>query len=194
VVGHGIETNVAIVPPSPESHPVILFVGRITPRKNLACFVLTIYELRNRGLHVRGRIIGAMPDEAYIHNIRELITELGLSEIVSLEGPREHRALEEEYKHAAIMINSSETGSIDKVVLEAMAHGLPCVASASAYGELLGRFGLATAQQNPKLYADAVEHVLRMDEGTRMELAKMLRGEVVAHHSLSTLTNRIFSL
>ena len=61
------------------------------------------------------RIAGEGPER---HNLEMLAHELGAR--VQFLGPLTQRQLRDEYRRAVLLIHTSETGSLDKVVLEAL--------------------------------------------------------------------------
>jgi len=171
----------------------LLFVGRITPVKKVECAIETLSVLHSYGIIATLRIVGAEPDALYKEKIISVIKEKQLDTHVVMVGPVNPSRISAEYQTADVLINPSETNSIDKVVLEAMAYGLPVVALEKAYGSLLGNFKLAVKDQDARLYAETIKRLVVHPE-LLGELSRALRAEVADHHSLSTLTNRIFSI
>ncbi|MFH1178311.1 MAG: glycosyltransferase [bacterium] len=115
VMGHGIDTDFF----SPDSNIVrgdwILSVGRLmkSKRHDLA---IRIAAQENREL----RIAGEGPEREHLE---ALARELGAR--VQFLGALTHSQIRDEYRRATYLIHTSETGSLDKVVLEALACGLP---------------------------------------------------------------------
>jgi glycosyltransferase involved in cell wall biosynthesis len=115
VMGHGIDTDFF----SPDTSVVrgdwALSVGRLMPSKR--------HDLAIR-IAVRDdkelRIAGEGPEQK---SLEALARELGVR--VQFLGALMQSQLREEYRKAAYLIHTSETGSLDKVVLEALACGLP---------------------------------------------------------------------
>lgn len=115
VMGHGIDTNFW----TPDAHASRgthwLSVGRLmkTKRHDQA-----IREAS--GVHTSLRIVGDGEERS---RLEALAHELGAD--VQFLGPLSPENLREEYRRAALLIHRSETGSLDKVVLEAAACGCP---------------------------------------------------------------------
>ncbi len=115
VMGHGIDTDFF----SPDLGVLrvghLLSVGRLMSAKR---HDLAIREAARAGRELR--IAGEGPERK---NLETLANELGAR--VQFLGPLTQVQLRDEYRKAGTLIHRSETGSLDKVVLEALACGLP---------------------------------------------------------------------
>ncbi len=115
VMGHGIDTNFF----SPDSTVArgdwALSVGRLMPSKR---HDLAIAAAVQEGRELR--IAGEGPERK---SLEILANELGAR--VQFLGGLNQSQLRDEYRKAGCLIHTSETGSLDKVVLEAVACGLP---------------------------------------------------------------------
>lgn len=114
VMGHGIDTDFFTPISSLARGSWYLSVGRLTKSKR---HDLAIDMAANERRDLR--IVGAGPEqkalEAYAFHKGAHVHFLGgLSQ----------SALRDEYRHAALLVHMSETGSLDKVTLEALACGL----------------------------------------------------------------------
>ena len=125
VTGHGVD--VANFDPggvSPDSPPRILAVGRISPAKDPLTLLAAVSILRSRGRELHLDLVGAgllSADDSLRRQVEEQI-ELGdLSDCVSMPGAVGYSDIAAWYRRATVVVNSSGTGSLDKVVLEAMA-------------------------------------------------------------------------
>ena len=114
IMGHGIDTDFF----SPDQTVVrgdwLLSVGRLMPSKRHD-LAIRIAARENKEL----RIAGEGPERA---NLEALARELNVA--VRFLGGLTQAQLRDEYRTAAYFIHTSETGSLDKVVLEALACGL----------------------------------------------------------------------
>lgn len=114
VIGHGIDTNFFSPDPFVARGDYLLSVGRLMPSKR--------HDLAMRRAVEEGkelRIAGEGPEH---HNLETLARELGAH--VQFLGALTHAQLRDEYRKASYLVHTSETGSLDKVVLEALACGL----------------------------------------------------------------------
>ncbi len=115
VIGHGIDTNFFTPDTGVIRGNAILSVGRLmkSKRHDLA---IRAAEREHREL----RIAGEGPERK---NLESRARELGTA--VHFLGALTQERLRNEYRKAAYLIHTSETGSLDKVVLEALACGCP---------------------------------------------------------------------
>lgn len=118
VISHGIDTD--HFSPAPLLGDKIIAVGRISRIKGQVDIAKAYLESKvpNELLIVGGTIT---PDD------KEYERELKAFSGVTLTGPVAQKELPEMYRQARVFIHNSKTGSLDKVVLEALACGLTVV-------------------------------------------------------------------
>lgn len=115
VVGHGIDTDFFHPDTARAREDWLLSVGRLTKSKRHDLAIRIAHE-ENKEL----RIAGAGPER---EALEQLARQLGVH--VQFLGGLTQPQLREVYQAAGRLIHTSETGSLDKVVLEAVACGLP---------------------------------------------------------------------
>lgn len=115
VMGHGIDTDFFSSVASIVRGDWMLSVGRLMPSKRHD-LAIRAAALADREL----RIVGDGPEHS---NLEVLANSLGAH--VRFLGGLTQAQVRDEYRKAAVLIHMSETGSLDKVVLEALACGLP---------------------------------------------------------------------
>lgn len=115
IVGHGIDTELFTPDTSVVRGEHALSIGRLTKSKRHD-LAISIAKSDGRELH----IVGEGPERAHLE---EFAKQAG--ERVTFLGPLTQAALPEQYRKAAYFIHTSETGSLDKVVLEAVACACP---------------------------------------------------------------------
>jgi glycosyltransferase involved in cell wall biosynthesis len=115
VMGHGIDTEFFRPDPGVARGNHFLSVGRLMQSKR---HDLAIRAAKEAGVPIG--IAGAGPELA---GLEALARQEGVR--ASFLGGLSQRQLRDEYRRAAKLIHASETGSLDKVVLEALACGLP---------------------------------------------------------------------
>lgn len=115
VMGHGIDTGFFTPNASIVRGDWALSVGRLmrSKRHDLAIRIASQEEKELR-------IAGEGPE---LQSLKSLASELGAR--VRFLGALTKSQLREEYRRAGSLLHTSETGSLDKVVLEAIACGLP---------------------------------------------------------------------
>jgi glycosyltransferase involved in cell wall biosynthesis len=108
----------------------ILTVGRVTPVKGLEFLLSATALLRDLGIPAELTIVGPFDDADYAHALEAQAHELGLSAKVHFPGRVAHGpALWEFYRRADVFVLTSLTEGTPNVVPEALAKGLPIVAS-----------------------------------------------------------------
>lgn len=125
VTGHGIDLDHFDPRGEVPAHPArILTVGRVTPAKDPLTILAALSVLVSRGHDLHLDIVGgglAAGDDAYARTVREQIELGNLGGRVELHGAVPYRDVAALYRRASVLVNASHTGSVDKVVLEAMA-------------------------------------------------------------------------
>ena len=168
----------------------ILYVGRLSPEKNLEALIVALAKLVGRfDLHLT--LVGAGPLRARLETVA---TELGVAlEIVPFV---DHRALPAFYTAADAFVLPSLTEGHPKVLLEAMSCGRPCIASDVGGNRsiLAGRdAGLLFDPADPGALASAIERVLTQ-EGLARRLGDRARAEVTTRYDLAVLVAREIDL
>lgn len=120
----------------------LISIGRIAPSKQ--------YEIMLRALSfIRSHYSGIMPhltiigspgvsgDDAYAQKLRMFAQREGLCDVVAFKPAIAPRYLAAELTRARIFMNASNTGSLDKAVLEAMSSGMMVLTSNEAYRTIL---------------------------------------------------------
>jgi glycosyltransferase involved in cell wall biosynthesis len=111
---------------------------------------------------------------------------------VEFTGPRAPDALVAEYRTAGLLINSSPTGALDKVVLEAMACGTPAVVGNRSFSaELDESDRWLVCEPTPEQVAEAWTRIASLSPSDRDALGRRLRSVVEERHSLDRLADRI---
>ena len=146
--------------------PIVLAAGRLIEKKGFDTLVAACAELEGRGVAFRCRILGTGPLE---QALRQQIESTGMSHRIELPGWMAPEAVVREFAAATVFTmpsRISDTGDRDgipNVVLEAMAAGLPVVAtdvSGIPEAVLHGETGLLVKPDVPKALADALEQIV----------------------------------
>lgn len=186
VIPNGVDTT-RFQPPvrPPENKPArVLYVGRLSEEKNLGAIVTALGHLGGRALAV---MVGAGPLRGTLAAQAE---RAGV--VVEFPGVVDQRRLPEVYGAADVFVLASFTEGHPKVLLEAMACGVPCVASDCAGNRSLvadGRTGLLFDPHRPKALAACLDRLLT-EPGLGRRLAAAARAEIVARYDLRALVQR----
>ncbi|GAA4545405.1 glycosyltransferase [Pseudonocardia xishanensis] len=132
---HGLE-RVCVVRPGTDPAPVasgsggggLLCVGSITPTKGQDVLVRALARIADR--EWRCSLVGPVDrSPAHVTLVRTLVADHGLAGRVSLTGPLTGAALDEAYAAADLLVLPSRAESFGMVLVEALARGIPVVAS-----------------------------------------------------------------
>ena len=146
--------------------PLILSVGRLRAKKGLDTLIDACAALRQRGQAFVCEIVGYGEEQA---RLEAQIERLGLGDCVRLPGKLAREQVIARYARAAVYVQPSRIAAdgdrdgIPNVLLEAMAMGLPVVASnVSGIPELVGHGhnGLLVEPDQPEALADAIVQLL----------------------------------
>lgn len=143
VIPNGVDSTFFRPPASrpPTSDPFRwLFVGRFQPQKNLAWMLRQFATLRaGAPPPFTLDLIGDGPQRA---ELQQLAADLGLADIVRWHGWKERPKLLAIYQEADALVNPSLYEGMPNVVLEAMACGLPVLASRVAGNDAVVQDGV----------------------------------------------------
>ena len=120
--------------PAGGSTAILLFVGRLVERKGASYAVRALTELIEQGRDVRLVIVGDGPER---ETLAELARVLGVADRVEMTGALAPTAVREWYERAHVFVMPAVTDwkgeqeGFGMVIVEAMSHGLPVVASRS---------------------------------------------------------------
>ncbi len=160
---------------SGEAQPRLLCVGSVIPRKGHRVLVEALGRLRDVPWTLR--CVGSLDrDPVTAAAVRARATALSIGGRMQFLGELSEQALAEEYRRADLFVLPTLYEGYGMVVAEAVARGLPVVASdTGGIGQLLGRdAGIAVAVGDVDALTDALRHVLS-DTSARARLAEGAR-------------------
>lgn len=134
----------------------ILFAGRFQEQKNLDTLLSAAALLRGRGISFRLHLAGGGPLESAL---RGQAAELGLEGLIEWHGWTEPARLRDLHRSCHVFVNPSRYEGMPNAVLEAMASGLPIVASSVAGNVSVvaeGRNGLLVPPREAEALATAL--------------------------------------
>jgi glycosyltransferase involved in cell wall biosynthesis len=189
VLGHGVDVERFHLRREGIARPVrVLTVGRLSPIKRMDMLLDVLAVLKERGVAFEATIVGAASEGGSEHE-DELYAQarrLGISDAVVFAGAVPNKDIEGYYDDSDIFINLSETGSVDKAVLEAMAAGVIPVTSNEAFASLLADYrDRLCSRQDAHDIADKIERLMHADD--ILQIRAQLRSAVEEWHSLNRL-------
>jgi glycosyltransferase involved in cell wall biosynthesis len=119
----------------------VLFMSRIHPKKNLPA-LLAAWQMLPPGVADDWRLVIAGPEEAgHGKEVATLVRELGLQDSVKLIGPVGEGSKAEVFQSADLFVLPSFSENFGVVVAEALAFGLPVIATTGTPWQELPRRG-----------------------------------------------------
>jgi glycosyltransferase involved in cell wall biosynthesis len=200
VTGHGIDLrhfeNRAEGPAVPNR---LLAVGRLSKSKDPITILTALSILVARGHDLYLDLVGGgltVEDEGYMRAIQEAIEVGGVKSRVHLPGEIPYRDIASWYARSSVVVNSSLTGSVDKVVLEGWASARPVVSCNDAIPPLLAEFGNSANDfcfepGNASALADRIERILVRPPRERAAIGERLRAIVARDHEVERLMDRL---
>ena len=178
----------------------VLAAGNLVDKKGHSVLVEAAGLLRAGGTPITVEIVGGGPLE---ERLQSLIDVSSLGEVVRLAGPMPHGRLLGELAagrwdvvvQPSVVLPDGETEGIPVTLLEAMAHGVPVVASAiGGIPELLeGGSGLLVPPEDPGALADALAG-LAADPELRAALGESGRQRIAQEFEAGTIARRLSQL
>jgi glycosyltransferase involved in cell wall biosynthesis len=203
IVGQGID-SAAFQPQSQKSKVksqkfTIINVGRISPIKDYETLIKAIEVLIRDGIEIEVCVVGdiGLPEQAkYLESLKKLAEEKKLENVIHFVGPVSNEKLVGQLQRADLFVNMSQTGSLDKAILEAMACGLPVLTCNEALVEVLGDYKemLMYPQKDFIKLAEKIKFIMNLNPERREEISRGLREIVAKNHSLNNLAEKIIAL
>lgn len=192
VIGHGVDTELfkpslnSQAPASINESIKVLSIGRIAPIKNYETLIGAAKVLRDQGVSFSVTMIGEAVlarDKEYEKKLKLKIDNLNLQKYFNFIGKINNQKLVPFYQNHDIFVHLSKTGSLDKVLLEAMATGMAVLSSNESSGFLPPE--LIFKENDPSELADKIKK-MRNSPHTHA-----LREYVVTNHNLDNLIEKI---
>lgn len=176
IVGHGIDTDF-FTPGAEPRGKTVLSAGRLSKAKRHD-LVIEAGQYLSESIWIAGE----GPERA---SLEARARQLHVADRVQFLGARTQTELRELYRRCGVLAHVSETGSMDKVVLEALLCGLPVVSTSVAFQGLLEPYGCYATEEVKSLAAS-------LDRANGMDVSA-LRDRVLREHSLAKLIPAIVS-
>jgi glycosyltransferase involved in cell wall biosynthesis len=201
VTGQGIDTD--FFKPNrvrPVKPTLILCAGRLSPVKDHLTLIRAANLLQmnlNRAFQVV--ILGneANPqDTPYAKALRAEVKALGLEEIVHFEPAVQMGNLSAFYQKCTLHVNLTPKGFGDKVALEAMACGKPCLVANEEFSDTLGEYAnlLLFRHGDPADLSNKLLTILELPEERLEQIGLRLQHRVIQLHGLGQLVDKVVRL
>lgn len=197
VIGQGIDLEKFTPSPARRESYKILSVGRISPVKNLALMIdamaVLVKEKKNLHLTFAGGP-GRVEQKDYLRSLQSKVEKMGLTKWVSFIGPVPHTEIPSLYRQSDLFCTTSDTGSLDKTILEAMASGIPVIGSNKAFTTLALANGLdelvVEKKDDAQVLAETIHRFWNLPRPRRRQLIEQGR-KIAAEHDLDGFTDRL---
>jgi glycosyltransferase involved in cell wall biosynthesis len=199
VCRHGVDLTKFTIPSRTPRPGRIVSVGRLVPKKGFDILIRACGELRRRGIAFELVLLGGGElNDALL----ALTHEQGIGDRVRLLGSRPQRdvieqlAAAEVFALSPVVLPNGDRDGVPNVLLEAMAAGVPAVATTvSGIPEVVtdGETGRLVPPQRPDLLADALARLLT-DPTLRTRLGEAGRRHVREHASWASAIAPLLAL
>jgi len=195
VMGHGIDTGHFKQDSQNKISDTtkLLSIGRLSPSKRNELIIETTKLIKDRGRKADLVIVGDIvleKEREYKDYLKNLVSDLDLEKEVSFVGSVSYDEIPTYYNEADIFLNFSQTGSMDKTVLEAMACGCIPITSNEAFRDMLHRKDLFVGGTLEDVKGEIFK-LKDMPNRQRQFLINDLREIIIKDHSLENLIPRI---
>jgi glycosyltransferase involved in cell wall biosynthesis len=192
VMGNGIDSTMFTPIQHNSSEKYILFTGRLSYRKGLFDLIESAQYVCAHHPEISFYITGS---GILSEKLKERISELGLTQHFKFLGFVTREELIRLYQHATLYVLPSHYEGLPTVLLEAMACGLPVVATAVS-----GNLDVITDQKNgllippkaPQQLAEAITNVLD-DENLRKTLGANARKTIEQHYTWDKISDHFLT-
>lgn len=187
---NGIETEAFGPVTARTGLPRILYVGLLTPRKGVVDLMTASDLLLERGVEHELLLVGGTPDEG---SGAEQQVRRSVGSAARFLGPRPHDELPALYAQADLFCLASWWEATPLTVLEAMASGLPVVATdVGGIPQLVTQdeTGLLVPPRTPSSLADALEQLLG-DRAVRTAMGQEGRRRARTRFDMSRVADEI---
>lgn len=144
----------------------LLCLSRIAPKKRLDLCIEAVGALSAAGTKAKLTIAGH-GDAKLLGELQELVTTLGLKDSVEFIGQVEGEAKSQAFLEADVFLLPSDDENFGIGLAEALAHGLPCVASenVASAAAIQGRGGIVLPSPNGATIAEAILNLVNGQVG-----------------------------
>jgi glycosyltransferase involved in cell wall biosynthesis len=189
-VGLATEPDLFYPSETPPSRPTVLFLAKLNRRKGLDYLLQAIPRVAERVPEVLLRVVG---DGPAMGHFRATAESLNLGDLVRFDGAVPHAEAADCYRNASIFCLPSVGEPAANTLLEAMASGLPIVATdAGGVPEIVedGKGGILVPPRDPEALADALCRILT-DQSLAREMRTHNRARCLEAHDVVGLVDRI---
>ncbi|MBD3291979.1 MAG: glycosyltransferase [Armatimonadia bacterium] len=126
VIHNGVDSDLFC--PARDSRPGrrLIYVGRLTPEKGVEYLIRALAVLQQGTPDVHLKIVGDGPDRP---RLEQQTRDLGVADAVTFTGPKPHEQIPDLMRQSDLLVLPSLSEGFGIVLIEAMATGLPVIAT-----------------------------------------------------------------
>lgn len=168
---------------------VIGIIGRLNPMKDHATFLEAAARVSAELPNAQFLIMGS-GNESWTRKLRQQAAQLGLGERVIWSTPR--RDLEQVYPALDLLVSSSAYGEgFSNVIAEAMACGIPCVATqVGDSAGLIAGTGWTCPPGDADALAASILHPLKLPLSERLTMGRDARTRIQDHFTIDHMVSQ----
>lgn len=176
----------------------LLFLGRISPVKNVDILIKAANILDERGVDFSLDIVGAPgeKDKKYFEKIKVLASHLENKNKIRFFKNAPNYKTPEIYNSHEIFVNLTNSGSMDKSTLEAMACESLVFVSNKSFERIFPNEWhdlMLFREKDEKDLADKIVKMINLSEEKKDDIRRKSRDLVVNNHSLKKLLEKVIS-
>lgn len=174
-----------------DNRNAIIFIGRLDQMKGVHILLEACKKLKDEGLQPPVSIVGDGPEK---ETLKSFAMRSGMGGLITFHG--EMADVKPVLQTAAVLVLPSLSEGLSNVLLEAMACGLPVIATrVGGNMDLIrdGENGILVDAENAGQLADAIKKVLQ-DKNFAQKLGNKARKTVVEKFSMETIAENYISL
>lgn len=160
-----------------ESISTIVTMARVVPQKNVFTYLEAISIIKKSGIKAHFKWYGRYESEEYFEEIKQKIKDLEIEDMVSFCGAS--KDVLSVYRNAQIFLLPSKFEGFPNVLCEAMACGLPSIATkVSDCPRILIDNRFLPSPDSPKEIASAIEAMLALSSYERIKIGEENRRRI----------------
>jgi glycosyltransferase involved in cell wall biosynthesis len=198
IIGQGIDTDLFKPPVFSPQRNRIIYIGRISHRKNIALLIDIVAALKQDPQYdsIVFDLYGPCltpEDDTYKKQMLAKIEHLGLQKSITIHSPVAMDVIPALHQDVFLHLSASQTDSMDKTLLESLACGVPVLTRNIAFEEMLQLWPnfMFSDVESPESIA---RRVVKIHDHMNDYPAEQLRAIIVGHHDQKNYVRKILNL